>query len=65
MPIATSQLGDQGYETIYCPGMLASNIAQGAGCCCIVFRYHVRVVYVRQAGGFPGRKRQIIRKDKM
>lgn len=30
MPIATSQLAYQGYETIYGPGMLASNIAQGA-----------------------------------
>lgn len=30
MPIATSQLAVQGYETIYGPGMLASNIAQGA-----------------------------------
>ena len=30
MPIATSQLAAQGYETIYGPGMLASNIAQGA-----------------------------------
>lgn len=30
MPIATSQLSAQGYETIYGPGMLASNIAQGA-----------------------------------
>ncbi|MGG5315415.1 PTS transporter subunit EIIC [Enterococcus sp. AZ072] len=30
MPIATSQLSVQGYETIYGPGMLASNIAQGA-----------------------------------
>lgn len=30
MPIATSQLAVQGFETIYGPGMLASNIAQGA-----------------------------------
>lgn len=30
MPIATAQLANQGYETIYGPGMLASNIAQGA-----------------------------------
>lgn len=30
LPIATSQLAVQGYETIYGPGMLASNIAQGA-----------------------------------
>lgn len=30
MPIATSQLAAQGFETIYGPGMLASNIAQGA-----------------------------------
>lgn len=30
MPIATTQLANQGYETIYGPGMLASNIAQGA-----------------------------------
>ena len=30
LPIATSQLAAQGYETIYGPGMLASNIAQGA-----------------------------------
>lgn len=30
MPIATSQLSSQGFETIYGPGMLASNIAQGA-----------------------------------
>ncbi len=30
LPIATSQLAAQGFETIYGPGMLASNIAQGA-----------------------------------
>ena len=30
LPIATSQLASQGFETIYGPGMLASNIAQGA-----------------------------------
>ena len=30
MPIATSQLASQQFETIYGPGMLASNIAQGA-----------------------------------
>lgn len=30
LPIATSQLSVQGFETIYGPGMLASNIAQGA-----------------------------------
>ena len=30
LPVATVQLSTQGYETVFGPGMLASNIAQGA-----------------------------------
>ncbi|QIX95965.1 beta-glucoside-specific PTS transporter subunit IIABC [Cedecea sp. FDAARGOS_727] len=37
-PIATGQLGKNGFEMINGPGMLASNIAQGAATLCVAFR---------------------------
>ncbi|MFW5401165.1 beta-glucoside-specific PTS transporter subunit IIABC [Yersinia sp. 1252 StPb PI] len=37
-PIATMQLTKQGYEMINGPGMLASNIAQGAATLCVAFK---------------------------
>jgi len=37
-PIATSQLTRNGFEMINGPGMLASNIAQGAATLCVAFR---------------------------
>ncbi|SET48202.1 beta-glucoside-specific PTS transporter subunit IIABC [Thorsellia anophelis] len=37
-PIATSQLNSQGYEMINGPGMLASNIAQGAATLAVAFK---------------------------
>lgn len=37
-PIATGQLSKNGFEMINGPGMLASNIAQGAATLCVAFR---------------------------
>ncbi len=37
-PIATAQLTRQGFETINGPGMLASNIAQGAATLCVALK---------------------------
>ena len=37
-PIATMQLSRQGFETINGPGMLASNIAQGAATLCVALK---------------------------
>ncbi len=52
-PIATAQLSSQGFEVINGPGMLASNIAQGAATICVAMKTkNTRLKQLAYSSGF-------------